>query len=441
MSIDLNKRIPLGRPLTHEEVDANWEEIEEALNSLTPGVDGREIELQKSETHIQWRYEGDEDWTNLVALSELKGDAGDPGTPGTPGEDGNDGADGREIELQKSATHIQWRYVGEGGWTNLVALSELKGDPGTPGTPGEDGDDGADGREIELQKSATHIQWRYAGDVSWTNLVALSELKGDPGDPGGSEIEVTVSSTQGTVAKVGTTSAGNYTPTVGDKLLVTFTNGQTANNITLNIDGSGAIQIRLGNLQVTNATCLLASGDKIPLFYDGTYYRLYGSTQNTTYSEITTTLITHPTSSSASLISGRRMQYYKEQIIDPYVESRTNRSVAGSLTTNGSDLSILLGSGVEFRVRRESLSDFRGEIRHPSQGYTYSSRCLKNQGLGLVPYSHNMSVPPASWADITGAMDAMSVSSLDVLVAQISEVWSVKIIISGTTVHIVVLKW
>ena len=43
---------------------------------------------------------------------------------------------------------------------------------------------GEDGREVQLQKSATHIQWRYEGDAAWTNLVALSELEGDPGAQG-----------------------------------------------------------------------------------------------------------------------------------------------------------------------------------------------------------------------------------------------------------------
>jgi len=46
------------------------------------------------------------------------------------------GEDGREVQLQKSATHIQWRYEGEAAWTNLVALSELEGEPGAQGDPG-----------------------------------------------------------------------------------------------------------------------------------------------------------------------------------------------------------------------------------------------------------------------------------------------------------------
>lgn len=35
---------------------------------------------------------------------------------------------------------------------------------------------GSDGREVELQASATHIQWRYVGDLEWNNLVALDDL-------------------------------------------------------------------------------------------------------------------------------------------------------------------------------------------------------------------------------------------------------------------------
>jgi hypothetical protein len=47
-----------------------------------------------------------------------------------------------------------------------------------------DGVDGTDGREIELQKSTTHIQWRYVGDVDWIDLVALADLKGEQGEQG-----------------------------------------------------------------------------------------------------------------------------------------------------------------------------------------------------------------------------------------------------------------
>lgn len=59
-----------------------------------------------------------------------------------------------------------------------AAIDELKAGGGGSGTPGKDG------REIEIQNSGTAIQWRYAGDGSWTDLVQLSEITGSKGDPG-----------------------------------------------------------------------------------------------------------------------------------------------------------------------------------------------------------------------------------------------------------------
>ena len=123
----------------------------------------REIELQKSATSIQWKYTDSETWTDLIAISEITGSDGTDGLPGT---------DGEEIELQKSATHIQWRYVGDAEWTDLVALSEITGTNGTNGS------------EIQLRVDSGYIQWKYEDDVSWTNLVLLEDLKGDTGAAG-----------------------------------------------------------------------------------------------------------------------------------------------------------------------------------------------------------------------------------------------------------------
>ena len=61
------------------------------------------------------------------------------------GADGADGTDGREVELQTNATHVQWRYVGEATWNDLILLSELEGPQGPQGVPGENGADGTDG--------------------------------------------------------------------------------------------------------------------------------------------------------------------------------------------------------------------------------------------------------------------------------------------------------
>lgn len=77
-----------------------------------------------------------------------QGSQGIQGIPGTPGADGADGTDGREVEFQQSATHIQWRYVGDVLWTDLVALAAITGPTGATGAAGVDGVDGAAGRGI-----------------------------------------------------------------------------------------------------------------------------------------------------------------------------------------------------------------------------------------------------------------------------------------------------
>lgn len=141
----------------------------------TDGEDGRSVELQLSATHIQWRLVGNIPWLDLVPLASITGPAG---------ADGNDGNDGREVQLRSDSGWIQWRYVGDVAWTNLVSEASLTGPAGADGTDGTDGADGADGPAIELNVSATHIQWRVVGSPTWIDLIALSALIGPEGPAG-----------------------------------------------------------------------------------------------------------------------------------------------------------------------------------------------------------------------------------------------------------------
>lgn len=86
-----------------------------------------------------------------------QGPAGEAGLPGAPGEDGEAGADGTD---------------GQDG---------VDGADGDPGARGMRGLPGIDGREVEFTVSATHIQWRFVGESGWTNLIALSDLQGQAG--------------------------------------------------------------------------------------------------------------------------------------------------------------------------------------------------------------------------------------------------------------------
>lgn len=82
---------------------------------------------------------------------------------------GTDGTNGKEVELRQGTTHIEWRYAGDIAWKQLIAISELKGPAG---------------EKIMLQKSSTAIQWKYESASSWTDLVQLTELKGTNGTNG-----------------------------------------------------------------------------------------------------------------------------------------------------------------------------------------------------------------------------------------------------------------
>lgn len=182
------------------------------------GINAKNIEVQRAESYIQWRYEGDE-WQNLVAIADIEGPAGQNGT---------DGANGKTPEFRVSENILQWRYVDDEIWLNLYDLSVLKGldgkdgADGKDGTNGQNGSDGKDGKtpfigengnwwigeidtgikaagtdgkdgingingtngkEIEIQKTDLYIQWRYKGG-EWQNLVALADILGPSGQNG-----------------------------------------------------------------------------------------------------------------------------------------------------------------------------------------------------------------------------------------------------------------
>ena len=147
------------------------------------GADGKTVEVRKTDSAVQWRYEGEE-WQDLVALSDITGPAG------------QDGEDGKTVEFRVDGDTLQWRYTGESVWLNLYDLSMLKGADGKDGTDGkdgvngtngkdgvngQDGANGTDGKTPELRVNGNTLQWRYAGESNWQDLYDLSALKGADG--------------------------------------------------------------------------------------------------------------------------------------------------------------------------------------------------------------------------------------------------------------------
>lgn len=102
------------------EADAFEGTYEEWLESVRGprGEDGREVVLRVSNDYIQWQYEGDEGWANLIAIVSLIGSQGEPG---------EDGKDGREIVMQVQDDHIQWKYENDETWQDLISLERIRG--------------------------------------------------------------------------------------------------------------------------------------------------------------------------------------------------------------------------------------------------------------------------------------------------------------------------
>ncbi len=161
-------------PLVHhiqQSVGVNVNIDPEKQANVVVGV--HPIQMRATETHIQWRWVNDGIWHNLIELSFFEGEEGQDGLTPFIGENGNwwigttdtnipaEGQAGKEVELRVSGGYIQWRYAGDLSWINLIATAELEG---------------TDGKEIELQEGTTHIQWRYVGDTEWLDLIAIDDL-------------------------------------------------------------------------------------------------------------------------------------------------------------------------------------------------------------------------------------------------------------------------
>ena len=136
---------------------------------------------------------------------------------------------------------------------------------------------------VENRVITNTLNWKQDALTAWTWIDITSNTISTKW------IEVNVATANGTAAKVWTTTAGNYTPTKWDFLLVNFVNGCSVDNPTLNVDWSWAKNIRTGSANAAKGTFALwttaNSNIKALMYYDWTYYRVWStSNTNTTYS-------------------------------------------------------------------------------------------------------------------------------------------------------------
>lgn len=173
---------PQGKSITNVEGNYNSENILESLvftitdpatdksTRTEPilignikGSDGKEIELGKSETTIQWRYVGEEVWKDLITLESITGPQGEPGINGTDGKDGINGKSAYEIAKEKGfdGSEAEW-------------LESLKGKNGIDGK----------NSSVSIIENENNTDDIYKLDISYTNGDVITNfttpnLKGD----------------------------------------------------------------------------------------------------------------------------------------------------------------------------------------------------------------------------------------------------------------------
>lgn len=182
-----------GLECTQQVADSNpdalaqiWAAINDLIaNGGTSGKDGREVELQNSGTAIQWLYVGDEEWKDLVLLSDITGPQGPKGDPGEPGQKGDPGERGTDGVTPTIGENGNW-YLGEED-TGKPSRGETgsKGDTGEKGEPGQAG--------VTPNIKIGEVTTLEPGEPATASITGTSEdpllnlgiPKGEPGEGGG----------------------------------------------------------------------------------------------------------------------------------------------------------------------------------------------------------------------------------------------------------------
>lgn len=142
------------------------------LGSSGSGTDAKEIELQKSSNALQWRYVGDSEWNELISLAEITGPQGEQGIPGPQGPTGPQGEQGVPgIQGEKGETGAQ-------------------GERGPKGDPGEKGDSGRGITAVTI-KTDGHLQINYSDGEN----IDVGKVVGEKGLDGASGVPVRVEKT------------------------------------------------------------------------------------------------------------------------------------------------------------------------------------------------------------------------------------------------------
>ena len=199
-------------------------------------IDPNAVSIRQDSGEIQYKY-ADGNWQKIVSLEDLK--SKDNGANKEDGKKESSKSDSRQIEIQKNALYIQWRYAGESEWKNIIAYSDLKGKDGRDGRDGVDGQNGRNGRDGKDGVDGQNGRDGQKGD------------KGDTGAAGPAGVA-------GATGAIGATGATGATGAAGRNATISVTNSTQPCSTGLSITGNGTSNL---GLQFTGKN--LPAGGKI----------------------------------------------------------------------------------------------------------------------------------------------------------------------------------
>ena len=91
---------------------------------------------------------------------------------------GCDKTNSKDIELRVAGEYVQWSYENENTWKDIITVDEIKSLLGNT-YKGDKGEQGVAGKQVEFRVEDGYIQWHYVNDTNWINLISTQELKTD----------------------------------------------------------------------------------------------------------------------------------------------------------------------------------------------------------------------------------------------------------------------
>ncbi len=187
----------------------------------------------------------------------------------------------------------------------------------------------------------------------------------------------TCSTGAGTKAK--TASLEGFVLTTGSVVNVRFANSNTASDPTLNINDTGAYDIKRYGTTATGTAVASSwqAGSVVTLIFDGTYWMIgHGYDANTTYSAMTASEATTGTSTTGRLIGAKVLHDKINSLVpDPMT---AEEATAGTSTTTRT---------ISAKILQDKIEEMKQTNAEMGQGYGISGNSIVT-GSNLLPYPY-----------------------------------------------------